>query len=173
VTAPLPQAQEFAGGLVGPALTDLPNPYSRCLVGLAVLEEGGPLPGGPLLRDLDGPEFEKLVLEFLKFPDRNPGVSLRATPEASDRLFDAGEDEQEDFFDRGFRELGIEVGPDHLQVKKWGYSQPLTGSRETHLTAGVGDARVVVCGDAFASDSGSGVERTLASVSAALDPEDG
>jgi renalase len=168
VTAPLPQAQEIVGNLLGPALTDLPNPYSRCLVALAVLEEEDALPGGPLLRDLDGPDFERLVLEFLKFPDRKPGLSLRATPEASDRLFDADAAEQEAFFRQGFADLGIEVGQGRLQVKKWGYSKPLSGSREQCLTTEVGAVKVVVCGDAFASDFGSGVERALASVATAL-----
>lgn len=168
VTAPLPQAQEIVGDLFGPALVDLPNPYSRCLVGLAVLEDGRDPPGGPLLRELEGPDFELLVLEYLKFPDRRPGLSLRAAPVASERLFDADEADQREFFLHGLAELDIEIGPDGLQVKKWGYSKPLDGPRETHLTTDVGGVRVIVCGDAFASDIGSGVERTLASAAAAL-----
>lgn len=168
VTAPLPQAQEIAGELVGPVLADLPNPYSRCLVGLAVLGNEADLPGGPLVRDLDGPDFERLVLEFLKFPDREPRLSLRATPGTSDRLFDAAEAEQVALFLRGFADMEIEVTQDRLQVKKWGYCQPLSGPRDTHLTAEVGGVRILVCGDAFASDIGSGVERALTSAAAAL-----
>ena len=168
VTAPLPQGQEIVGEVFGPALTDLPNPYSRCLVGLAVLEDGKDPPGGALLRDLDGPDFELLVLEYLKFPDREPGLSLRATPEASERLLDADEGEQHSFFMKGFGDLGIDLDPTRLQVKKWGYSKPLSGPSETHLMARVGDVQILVCGDAFASDIGSGVERTLASAHAAL-----
>jgi renalase len=173
VTAPLPQAQELVGNLFGSTLTDLPNPYSRCLVGLAVLDDEADLPGGPLLRDLDGPDFERLVLEFLKFPDRAPGLSLRATALASDRLFDVDSGEQHSFFLKGYADLGIEVDSDRLQVKKWGYSQPTGGSRETHLTIDTGGVRVIVCGDAFASDLGSAVERSLASAAAALESKIG
>lgn len=168
VTAPLPQAQEIVGEVFGPALTDLPNPYSRSLVGLAVLEDGNDPPGGPLLRDLEGPDFELLVLEYLKFPDRGPGLSLRATPEASERLFDADEKDQHSFLMKGFGDLGIELDPARLQVKKWGFCKPLSGLTESHLTTEVGGVRLSVCGDAFASDIGSGVERTLASAHAAL-----
>ena len=168
VTAPLPQAQELVGDLVGPALKDLPNPYSRCLIGLAVLEGEADLRGGPLIRDLDGPDFERLVLEFMKFPDREPGLSLRATPAASERLFEAREEEQLDFFLSGYRELGIEIGPARLQVKKWGYSQPVSPSGESHLSANVGGVEILVSGDAFSAGAPTAVEASLRSAAAAL-----
>jgi renalase len=168
VTAPIPQAQEVVGDLFGPALTELPNPYSRCLVGLAVLGEGATLPGGPLLRDLDGPDFERLVLDYLKFPDRAPGLSLRAGPGASDRLFDADEAEQRDFFLAGFAELGIDVAPDLLQVKKWGYSRPVKGFRESCLRADIAGVQILVCGDAFATGAPTPVESSLLSAAAAV-----
>jgi len=166
VTAPLPQAQEVVGGLFGEALTSLANPYSPCLVGLAVLDSEAALPGGPLVRSLEGESpagFDELVLEFLKFPDREPGVSLRAEPRESARLFDASESERIDFFLGGLRELGIEPGPDKVQVKKWRYSQPANGLGETHLRTTVGGVEVFVAGDSFAADAGTSVERALTS----------
>ena len=172
VTAPLPQAQEIAGGLFGEALTSLSNPYSPCLVGLAVLDSEAGLPGGSLVRSLEGEPpagFDALVLEFLKFPDREPGVSLRAGAEESARLFDAPEAEQLEFFRSGFRELGIEPGPDRLQVKKWRYSQPAAGLTESHLRAMVGEVEVFVAGDSFAAGSGSSLERALSSADSVLD----
>ena len=166
VTAPLPQAQEIAGGLLGETLTALGNPYAPCLVGLAVLDQEAGLPGGSLVRSLkDDPPagFDELVLEFLKFPDREPGVSLRAGGEESTRLFDRPEAEQVEFFRSGFRELGIEPGPDGLQVKKWRYSQPASGLAESHLRRTVGGVGVFIAGDSFASGAGTAVESALTS----------
>lgn len=171
VTAPLPQAQDLLGGVVGERLAALPNPYSPCLVGLAVLDSEAGLPGGSLVRSLkDDPPagFDELVLEFLKFPDREPGVSLRASGEESNRLFDVPEAEQVEFFRRGFRELGIEPGPDRLQVKKWRYSQPAVGLTESHLRAMVGEVEVFVAGDSFAAGSGSSLECGLTSAESVL-----
>ena len=171
VTAPLPQAQEIAGGLFGEALTGLDNPYSPCLVGLAVLDSEAALPGGPLVRSLEGEPpagFGDLVLEFLKFPDRQPGVSLRAEPGESARLFDSPEAEQIEFFRGGFRELGIEPGSDKVQVKKWRYSQPASGLSEKHLRTTVGGVEVLVAGDSFASGAGTSVESALASADSVL-----
>ena len=171
VTAPLPQAQEIAGGLFGEVLTSLENPYSSCLVGLAVLASEAGLPGGPLVRPLKGESpagFGELVLEFLKFPDREPGISLRAEPEQSTRLFDSPEAEQIDFFQGGFRELGIEPGPDKLQVKKWLYSQPASELGETHLKTTVGGVEIFIAGDSFAAGAGTSVESALASADSVL-----
>lgn len=171
VTAPLPQAQEIAGGLFGEVLTSIENPYSPCLVGLAVIDSEADLPGGPLVRSLEGVSpagFGELVLEFLKFPDREPGVSLRAEPEESARLFDSPEADQVDFFLGGFRELGIEPGPDRIQVKKWRYSQPTTGLGETHLKMMVGGVEVFIAGDSFAAGAGTSVERALTSADSVL-----
>jgi renalase len=172
VTAPLPQAQEIAGRLFGKALTSLANPYSPCLVGLAVLESEADLPGGPLVRSLvDRPPagFEALVLEFLKFPDREPGVSLRADPGESARLFDAGEAEQVAFFRGGFDELGLEPGPEQLQVKKWRYSKPAAGLAESHLRTEVGGVEVFVAGDSFAAGAGTAVESALTSAASVIE----
>ena len=164
VTAPLPQAQEIAGGLFGETLTALDNPYFPCLVGLAVLDSDANLPGGPLVRSLEGASpagFSELVLEFLKFPDREPGVSLRAGGKESARLFDRPEAEQSDFFRGGLRELGIEPSPDKLQIKKWRYSQPAPGLGESHLRMTVGGIELFIAGDSFAAGAGASVERAL------------
>ena len=171
VTAPLPQAQEVAGGLFGEALTSMENPYSPCLVGLAVLDSEAGLPGGPLVRSLEGESpsgFGELVLEFLKFPDREPGVSLRAEPGESARLFDSPEADQVGFFREGFRELGIDPGPDRVQVKKWRYSQPASGRTETHLKTTVGQVEVFVAGDSFGAEAGTSVECALTSAESVL-----
>lgn len=171
VTAPLPQAQEIAGDLLGEALTSFENPYSPCLVGLAVLGSEADLPGGPMTRSLEGDPpagFDELVLEFLKFPDREPGVSLRAEPGASARLFDAPESEQLDFFLGGLRELGIEPDRNKVQVKKWRYSQPVDGLAETHLRTAVGGVGVFVAGDSFAAGAGTSVECALTSADSVL-----
>lgn len=171
VTAPLPQAQEVAGGLFGEALTSMENPYSPCLVGLAVLDSEAGLPGGPLVRSLEGESpsgFGELVLEFLKFPDREPGVSLRAEPGESARLFDSPEADQVGFFQEGFHELGIDPGPDRVQVKKWRYSQPTSGRTETHLKTTVGQVEVFVAGDSFGAEAGTSVECALTSAESVL-----
>ena len=171
VTAPLPQAQELAGGLFGEALTSLANPYSPSLVGLAALDSEATLPGGPLVRPLEGEApagFGDLVLEFMKFPDREPGLSLRAVPEESARLFDAPEDEQVEFFLGGFRKLGIDSDPDKVQVKKWRYSQPASCLAETHLRTTIGGVEVFLAGDSFAAGSGTAVESALSSAASVL-----
>ncbi|MFM8518904.1 MAG: FAD-dependent oxidoreductase [Solirubrobacterales bacterium] len=171
VTAPLPQAQEIAGPLFGEPLTSLPNPYSACLVGLAVLDSEIGLPGGPLVRSLeDKPPagFDSFVLEFLKFPDRKPGVSLRVGPEESARLFDSPEEEQLEFLMGGFRELGLEPDPATVQVKKWRYSKPATPSGESHLKKLVGGVEVFVAGDSFSAGSGTPVECALTSAESVL-----
>ena len=172
VTAPLPQAQEIAGGVFGESLTALDNPYFPCLVGLAVLDSEAELPGGPLVRSLEGASpagFSELVLEFLKFPDRQPGVSLRAEPGESARLFDSPEPDQVGFFLDGFRELGIEPGPDKVQVKKWRYSMPAGSLTGTHLRRTVGGVEVLVAGDSFAAGAGTSVEAALTSADSILE----
>ncbi|MFZ9669433.1 MAG: FAD-dependent oxidoreductase, partial [Solirubrobacterales bacterium] len=166
VTAPLPQAQEIVGPLIGEPLTSLPNPYSACLVGLAVLDSEIGLPGGPPVRSLeDRPPagFESFVLEFLKFPDRQPGVSLRVGPEESARLFDSPDEEQLEFLMGGFRELGLEPDPAKVQVKKWRYSKPVSPAGESHLKTVVGGVEVFVAGDSFSAGSGTPVECALTS----------
>lgn len=172
ITAPLPQTQELVGHLFGEALTALSNPYSSCLVGLAVLGPEVQLPGGPLVRSLEGGSpagFGELVLEFLKFPDREPGVSLRAEPGQSARLFDAPVEEQIAFFLGGFGELGIEPEPEKAQIKKWRYSQPTEGLADTHLRTTVGGVEVFLAGDSFAAGSGTAVEAALTSAASVLD----
>ena len=173
VTAPVPQAQEIAGPLFGEPLESLGNPYSACLVGLAVLDSEIGLPGGPLVRSLeDEPPagFESLVLEFRKFPDRQPGISLRVGPEESARLFDQPEEEQLDFLMGGFRELGLEPDPAKVQVKKWRYSKPVSPSGESHLKTVVGGVEVLVAGDSFSAGSGTPVECALTSAESVLGP---
>ena len=173
VTAPLPQAQEIVGPLFGDPLTSLRNPYLACLVGLAVLDSESGLPGGSLVRSLeDKPPagFESLVLEFLKFPDREPGVSLRVGPEESARLFDSPEEEQLEFLLGGFRELGLDPDPAKVQVKKWRYSKPASPIGESHLKIVVGGVEVFVAGDSFAAGSGTPVECALTSAESVFGP---
>ena len=171
VTAPLPQAQEVAGQLFGDPLTSLPNPYSACLVGLAVLDSEIGLPGGPLVRSLeDSPPagFDSFVLEFLKFPDNKSGVSLRAEPEESVRLFDSPEEDQLEFLMGGFKELGLEPDPAKVQVKKWRYSKPVSPIGESHLKTVVGGVELFVAGDSFSAGSGTPVECALTSAESVL-----
>lgn len=171
VTAPLPQAQEIVGSLFGKPLTSLPNPYSACLVGLTVLDSEIGLPGGPLVRRLeDKPPagFESFVLEFLKFPDWKPGVSLRADPEESARLFDSPEEEQLEFVMGGFRELDLDPDPGKVQVKKWRYSKPMSPVGESHLKTVVGGVELFVAGDSFSAGPGTPVEWALASADSVL-----
>jgi len=167
LTAPLPQSLDLLAPLEpGWELPDA-RPYEKCVVAMARIEADPGL-NGPLVRELES-GAGKLVLDYRKFPDVEPGVSLRFTPEISAELF-----AKEDPVIKGMvsRELEPLTGPlpeDRIQLMKWRYANGSGVISEPCLSATRGNVRIAVCGDAFCGGQATGVEASLRSCRAALD----
>ena len=167
ITAPLPQALDLVSPLdPGWSLPGQP-PYEKCVVSMARIDADPGL-DGPVIRGLDS-GAGKLVLDFRKFPDVEPGVSLRFAPAISAELFD-----KEDSLIKGLvsRELEPLVGfvpEEQIQLMKWRYAAGAGFIPEPFLEFTRGPVKIAVCGDAFLGGSATGAEASLLSCRAAMD----
>jgi len=166
VTAPLPQAMELVAPLDPD--WDLPegSPFHKAVVAM-VKPDPGLLPDGPFFRPLESGKGS-LVLENLKFPDVEPGVSLRFSPDESERIFDLGDDATFEIVSGELEPLTGPVPSDRIQLMRWRYANGSGLVPVPFLETTSGRVRVTVCGDAFFGGTASGVEASLMSCRAAL-----
>lgn len=167
LTAPLPQSLELLAPLEPEWQLPDKAPYDKCVVAMARIDQDR-LPDGPLLRELrDG--SGRLVLEYRKFPDVEPGVSLRFSPLMSERLFEAEDDELKEVVSVALEEFTGPVPDDRIQLMKWRYATGSGAVPDPYLAMTRADVSVAVCGDAFFGGVTSGTEASLRSCQAAFE----
>lgn len=165
---PLPQALELVEPLIGAGFRPAGDPFDKSIVGMVRLERDS-LPTAPLSGRLDVAGHGTLVPDFTKFPDVEPGVSLRLTPEASDRLWDEDESVVKSYVSDVLESLSGPIPDDRIQVMKWRFANGSGLVKEPFHLANSGTTSIAICGDAFFGGQVEGVEAALRSASAAYD----
>ena len=152
---------------MGPVTGD-PDPdgvYEKAVLGLARLRHSAAIPDQALFEQ-PAEGIEAVIVESAKFPDRPPSVTIRCDPEASDRLFDAGDAQAWDWMADRVSDLPFLAGqPEEHQVKRWRYSKPINPVPAPFAVQGA----VSACGDGFDTGAGTGLEAALGSAQALLD----
>ena len=170
ITAPVPQAIEMAPFLAGQLGSVEPESiYEKAVLGLARLRHSGDIPEQVLFEN-PAEGIESVILESAKFPDRPPSVTIRCDPEASDRLFDAEDEEAWRWMAERVAVLPFLADePEERQVKRWRYSKPAEPLPAPFVSLTFPENTISACGDGFDTGSDTGLEAALSSAQALLD----
>jgi len=156
VTAPLPQALDLMEPLLGSSLRPDAEPFEKCIVAMVAARPDSIPASGRVT----------VIPDHLKFPDVEPGFSVRFSAEDSEQLFDADEDRIKAFVNET---LGTTIPPEQIQLMKWRYANGSGAVREPFFEAEAGAVSIAICGDAFFGGTATGTEASLMSCHAAYD----